>query len=426
MSRSLAEVRLWGRTIGAVLMDREGGFASFEYAPAFSKSGIEVAPIMMPLGGDIHVFPGLPSTTFKGLPGMLADSLPDRFGNALIDSWLATQGRPPASLNSVERLCFMGRRGMGALEYEPVQGDVPDDGAALKVAELSRVASELMRQREEAAVRLPRGGDDGEAYRRLISVGSSAGGARAKAVVAWNPDSDDFRSGQADLPQGFEHWIIKLDEGGEAGGYGRIEHAYHRMARKAGVSMADCRLHLEGGRAHFMTRRFDREQGGGKVHMQTLGALAHYDFNSPRAHSYEQAFGVLRRLGLGADAAEELYRRMVFNVVARNQDDHVKNISFLMDKSGSWRLSPAYDLTHNMGVGPTASHQMTVNMKSDGFGLDDLRAVAKVAGLKRGLGDAILEQVTAAVRGWEGFATLDGVPESWARRVGANHRILID
>lgn len=422
---TLAEVRLWGRTIGGVLMDPRSGLASFEYDPDFARSGIQVAPLMMPLGRDIHVFPGLGAETFKGLPGMLADSLPDRFGNAVIDSWLAVQGRAPGSLNPVERLCIVGRRGMGALEYEPAD-DVPAGKvSALEVAELSRVAAELMRSREDVAIRLPRGAGDREAYRRLISVGSSAGGARAKAVVAWNPATDDFRSGQADLPEGYEHWIIKLDADGDEGGYGRVEHAYHRMAVEAGISMAGCRLHLEGGRAHFMTRRFDREADGRKVHMQTLGAIAHYDFNAPRVHGYEDAFGVLRRLGLGADTAEELYRRMVFNVVARNQDDHVKNLSFLMDQSGGWRLSPAYDVTYNVGTGHTASHQMTVNLKSEGVGMDDLRAVAKVAGLKRGRGDAIVDQVVAAVRRWETFATMDGVPESWARRIRGNHRILL-
>jgi serine/threonine-protein kinase HipA len=259
----------------------------------------------------------------------------------------------------------------------------------------------------------------------VISVGSSVGGARAKAVVAWNRETDEFRPGQVELPQGFEQWIIKLDEEGESKGYGRIEHAYHLMAVAAGIDMSECRLHLEGGRAHFMTRRFDRTPAGDKIHMQTLGAMAHFDFNMPRANSYEQAFEVLRALGLGRGVAEELFRRMAFNVVARNQDDHVKNISFLMDRSGSWRLSPAYDVTYSVGGGPTAYHQMTINGKFEGFGLDDFKACAQMAGLKRGRAEAILEQVGVAVLKWPSFSAVAEIPVHQVERIAKAHRIFL-
>lgn len=425
MSDMIAKVRMWGRTIAGVSVDPARGRIAFAYDEEFARSGIQVAPLKMPLGPDIFTFPELNPETFKGLPGMLADSLPDKFGNALINAWLSHQGRSADSVSAVERLCFMGSRGMGALEYEPARSEIAHRDTALEVETLSRLASELMSEREAFSARLPRGGKDDEAFRQLLSVGTSAGGARSKAIVAWNRSTDEFRSGQVAPAKGFEPWIIKLDGEGDAKGYGRIEHAYHRMAVAAGIAMSECRLHLEGGRAHFMTRRFDRTLGGDKLHMQTLGALAHFDFNSPKAYGYEQAFDVVRALGLGADTAAELFRRMAFNIVARNQDDHVKNISFLMDKSGAWSLSPAYDITFNQGAGPTSSHQMTLNLKSDGFELSDFKACAKVVGLKRGQAEAILEQVTAAVRRWPEFADADDVDAAKARRIQQSHRLLI-
>jgi len=426
MSPTLARVRLWGTNIAAVSFDPVLGHALFEYEPDFIRSGIQVSPIKMPLGPDVFSFPEISPRSFKGLPGLLADSLPDKFGDALINVWLVRQGRPPDSLNPVERLCCTGRRGMGALEYEPVSHELyQDDDSVLQVAMLSKLAADLMAQREEFDPQIPRGRSADDAFKQLISVGSSVGGARAKAVVAWNRQTDEFRPGQVELPQGFEQWIIKLDEEGESKGYGRIEHAYHLMAVAAGIDMSECRLHLEGGRAHFMTRRFDRTPAGDKIHMQTLGAMAHFDFNMPRANSYEQAFEVLRALGLGSGVAEELFRRMAFNVVARNQDDHVKNISFLMDRSGSWRLSPAYDVTYSVGGGPTAYHQMMINGKFEGFRLDDFKACAQMAGLKRGRAEAILEQVVVGVLRWPSFAADAGIPEHQVERIAMAHRIFL-
>lgn len=421
---TIAEVRLWGRTIGAVSLDDGATVARFEYDAAFARSGIAVAPLTMPLAaGRVYAFPGLARDTFHGLPGLLADCLPDKFGNALIDAWLATRGRPAGSFNAVERLCYTGRRGMGALEFVPATGPRAPAASPVEVGALAELAARILSQRGEV-----RGlfGDDAEkesALRDILRVGTSAGGARAKAVIAWNRHTNEVRSGQVPADPGFEHWLLKFD--GVAAnrdretladpqGYGVIEYAYHRLAVAAGVTMSECRLFEENGRRHFMTRRFDRPPGGGKLHLQSLGALAHYDFNLAGAYSYEQAMAVIRQLGLGLDAVEEQFRRLVFNVVARNQDDHVKNIAFLMDKAGRWSLAPAYDVIYSYQPDGrwTASHQMTVQGKRDGFTRADLEACARTVGMKRGRADAILEEVRSAVSRWREIATAAGVPES--------------
>ena len=337
----IARVQLWGRTIGAVSLDEGREVAAFQYDPEFARSGIELSPITMPLGERVFEFPALPRNTFHGLPGLLADSLPDRFGNALIDAWLATQGRTPESFNAVERLCYTGTRGMGALEYAPVLGPRPRTASKIEVDALVRLASEVLTHRGRLQGHFHAAGQ-GKALRDILSVGTSAGGARAKAVIAWNRDTQEVRSGQVAAGEGFEYWLLKFD--GVAGnkdkeledpkGYGAIEFAYHRMATAAGIAMNECRLLEENGRRHFMTRRFDRVAGGEKLHMQSLGALAHFDFNQAGAYSYEQALLVIRQLGLPMASVEQQFRRMIFNIVARNQDDHVKNIAFLMNERG--------------------------------------------------------------------------------------------
>ena len=406
---TVAEVRLWGKLIGAVALGE--GVADFQYDPAFARSGIEVAPLMMPLSGRVFRFPELSAQTFHGLPGMLADSLPDKFGNALIDAWLATQGRAPGSLNAVERLCYTGTRGMGALEFVPVLGPKARDSQKLHVDQLVKLASEVLSHRGDLGVHFR---DKAGALRDILRVGTSAGGARAKAVIAWNRKTNEARSGQVPAPDGFEYWLLKFDgvsenadrELADPKGYGVIEYAYHKMASDAEITMSECRLLEEGGRRHFMTKRFDRLPGGRKLHMQSLAALAHLDFQMAGAHSYEQALLVIRQLGMGADAGEQLFRRMVFNIVARNQDDHVKNISFLMDQSGTWSLSPAFDVTYNyQPTGEwTSSHQMTLNGKRDGFLIEDFRACARTASLKRGRADAIVGEIRAAVKRWRDYA----------------------
>lgn len=419
---TVAEVRLWGTTIGAVSWEDGSRAARFEYDPRFVASGIELAPLVMPLSGQVYSFPQLAIESFHGLPGLLADSLPDKFGNAVIDSWLEAQGRSRGSLNPVERLCYTGVRGMGALEYVPAIGPEASPGDELEVKALVDLASRILTQREMLEVSAA-----DHAMEQIIRVGTSAGGARAKAVVSWNEQTGEMRSGQTSVGGGFGHWLIKFDgvsgnrdkEALDGPRYTVIEYAYYLMARAAGISMEECRLFEEGDRRHFMTRRFDRTADGDKIHMQTLGALAHFDFNVPGAHSYEQAVGVARRVGLGQEEAEEILRRMVFNVTARNQDDHVKNVSFLMGRDGAWRLAPAYDVTYAFNPDGiwTGSHQMTINGKRDGIGRDDCLAAAEAMSIKTSRAREILGEVTDAVSRWAVFADEAGLPEAQARSI---------
>lgn len=414
---TLAEVSLWGRTIGAVALTRGSDVASFEYDAAFVQSGIEVAPLMMPLSPQVFRFPALGRETFYGLPGMLADSLPDKFGNALIDAWLAMQGRKAHSFNAVERLCYTGNRGMGALEFSPATGPIRQQVERVEVDRLVALASDVLNKRSQLHLSMD---NESDALRQILHVGTSAGGARAKAVIAWNPETNEVRSGQVSAGDGFEYWLLKFDgvsgnkdkELDDPQGYGLIEYAYARMATDAGIEMTQCRLLKENNRSHFMTKRFDRQADGSKVHMQSLAALAHFDFNLAGAYSYEQAFLVMRQLGLPMEQVEELFRRMLFNIVARNQDDHVKNIAFLMDKRGQWSLSPAYDVTYAYQPDGmwTSRHQMTLNGKRDGFDLDDIKACARVASLKRGRAQTLLAQVREVVQRWQDYAGEAGVP----------------
>jgi serine/threonine-protein kinase HipA len=428
-----AEVRLWGRRIGAVFLDEGSDSAIFEYEPAFVDSGIEVSPISMPLRNGPYAFPGLARDAFKGLPGLLADSLPDRYGNALIDSWLASQGRAPDSFDAVERLCYIGSRGMGALEFVPALDPEPSAGRGLEIGELVELASEVLTERTQLAVSFAEPERE-QALRDILSVGTSAGGARAKAVIAWNPSTKEVRSGQVDPGDGFEHWLLKFD--GVRGnrdkeqledprGYGAIEYAYSLMAKAAGIVMTECRLLEENGRRHFMTRRFDRLPTGGKLHMQSLAALAHLDFNQAGAHSYEQALLTIRRLGLPMRDVEQQFQRMVFNAIARNQDDHVKNIAFLMDRTGSWSLSPAFDVTYAYQPSGrwTNRHQMTINGKRDDFTPEDFERCAASASMKRGRAGAILEEVRDAVSNWPDHAAEAGVAQHDTERIGNAHRL---
>jgi serine/threonine-protein kinase HipA len=429
---TLAEVKLWGRTIGAVSLEDGSRSAAFQYDPAFAQSGIEVSPVTMPLGDRVYVFPDLPPKTFRGLPGLLADSLPDRFGHALIDAWLATQGRTPESFNAVERLCYTGTRGMGALEFAPVLGPKPQRATMIEIDALVRLASEILSHRKNLKTTFASASRK-NALNDILRVGTSAGGARAKAVIAWNRDTNEVRSGQVAAGTGFEYWLLKFDgvtgnqdkELEDPKGYGAIEYAYFLMARAAGVTMSECRLLEENGRRHFMTRRFDRLAGGEKLHLQSLGALAHLDFNHAGACAYEQALLVIRQLNLPMEAVEEQFRRMTFNIIARNQDDHVKNIAFLMDKAGRWSLAPAFDVTYSYNPAGvwTATHQMTMNGKRDGFTLADFRACAKSALMKRGRAEAIVGEVRAAVARWPEYAEQAKVTNSWRKQIQQNFRL---
>jgi serine/threonine-protein kinase HipA len=412
---TVAAVKLWGRLIGAVSKEPDRDHAAFQYHPDFAGSGIELSPLKMPLSNRIYSFPELPGATFHGLPGMLADSLPDKFGNALIDAWLATQGRSPASFNAVERLCYTGARGMGALEFEPATGPGAGDAGRLEIAALVDLASRVLSRQSDLRTSFTAPAQR-DALTDILQVGTSAGGARAKAVIAWNPRTSEVRSGQIAAGSGFEHWLLKFDgvrgnrdkELEDPAGYGAIEFAYHRMASSAGIEMPECRLLEENGRRHFMAKRFDRLEGGARLHMQSLGGLAHHDYNQAGAYSYEQAFGVLRELRLPMAAVEQQFRRMAFNIVARNQDDHVKNIAFLMDREGRWSLAPAFDVTYSFNPSGmwTATHQMTMNGKRDGFTREDFRACGRTASMRRGRADAIIDEVIEAVMRWPEFADL--------------------
>ena len=428
----IAEVRLWGRTIGAVSIDDGDGHAAFQYTAEFADSGIQVAPLMLPLSRRVYEFPELPRRTFHGLPGLLADSLPDRFGNALIDAWLATTGRTPESFSPIERLCYTGARGMGALEFAPALGPKPRKATRIDIDALVTLASDILTERRNLKGQLS-AADRKKALADILKVGTSAGGARAKAVIAWNRKTNEVRSGQIAAGPGFSYWLLKFD--GVAGnkdkelddprGYGAIEYAYSLMARAGGITMSECRLLEEHGRRHFMTRRFDRLPDGGKLHMQSLGALAHFNYNQPGAYSYEQAFLAIRQLDLPMSSLEEQFRRMLFNIVARNQDDHVKNIAFLMDREGQWSLAPAFDVTYSYNPSGdwTATHQMAVNGKRDGFVMADVRAVAKSAGLKRGRAEALYEEVRAAVARWREFAAKSKIGGEVVEKIRKVHRL---
>ena len=417
---SEAWVSLWGRKIGAVVLGEDDDIASFEYDSAFAGSGIEVSPLTMPLSTRVYSFPELSRKTFHGLPGLLADSLPDRFGNALIDTWLATQGRSPDSFNAIERLCYIGRRGMGALEFSPAIGPRARKAKNIQIDKLVELASEILSQRNHLNVSFSEKGKK-RALADILRIGTSAGGARAKALIAWNPNTNEVRSGQVSAGDGFDYWLLKFDgvqgnrdkELEDPRGYGSIEYACYLMARDCGIEMTECRLFEENDRRHFMTRRFDRSNEGQKLHMQSLGSLAHFDFNLAGAYSYEQALMTMRQLGLPMSAIEQQFRRMVFNIVIRNQDDHVKNIAFLMDRKGKWTLSPAYDMTYSFNPSGawTSTHQMTINGKRDEFTLEDFKRCANVALMKRGQEKLIIGEIQDVVSNWREYAKDAGLPK---------------
>lgn len=426
---AVVRVKLWGVTVGAVAPDAvRPGLYLFEYAPDFVRRGLPISPIEMPLKERaVYSFPVLPDKTFHGLPGLLADSLPDRFGNTLINAYLTLRGQDPALVNSLQRLLYIGRRGMGALEFEPALalGKSAKKPLPLVLADLVESARRALR------------GEVHEIAPEIIRIGSSAGGARAKAVVGYNARKQELVSGQFDLPKGYEHWLLKFDGVGEDGdlgparGYGRIEYACHLMAKAAGIQMRPCRLIEEGGRAHFMTQRFDRV-GNDKLHMQTLCALAHLDYNTPYVYSYDDYFRTMQRLDLGKDSIREGFRRMVFNVAARNNDDHTKNLAFLMNPAGDWSLAPAYDVTYAYNPAPdkwTKQHQMLVNGKADGserpddrIERADLIAVAKRFNLRGAA--ALIDEVLHAVDRWPKFAKAAGIEERMALRLGGQHRLV--
>jgi len=400
MAIELAEVVLWGTTIAVVRWDEQAGVADFQYTPEFEGFGIEVAPVVMPVRSQPYRFANLNKDTFKGLPGMLADVLPDKFGNALIDQWLVKQGRSPSDFNPIERLCYTADRAIGALEFKPTQRYFDhDEGAKIEIDKMVRLASLVLQKKQ---FEIDSQDLDGEALEQILQIGTSAGGARAKAIINWNEKDNIILPGHVQPQDGFDGWLIKFDgvsenrdkELADPLGYGRIEYAYYLLAQKAGITMMESRLLEEGGRAHFMTKRFDRVDGE-KRHMTSLCGLGHFDFNDPAATSYEQAFVLARQLQVPRDHVAQLFKRMVFNVVFRNQDDHTKNIAFLMDRSGAWQVSPAFDVAYSFNPQGlwTSKHQMSVNGKRDNFVLQDILSAAEQTGLSKQKVKKIIEDV---------------------------------
>ena len=421
------EVKLWGTTVGALYQKEGDEFASFEYAPDFVRSGIEPAPVAMPVrSGAIYRFPDLSPATFHRLPGLFADSVPDKFGNKIIDQWLVQNGRAPKSFTALERLFYTGSRGMGALEFYPVAGPDPVKSEPLEIERLRTLAANILDQRKKVKVRLR----EKDAFEQIVRVGTSAGGARAKVLIAYDDSTGTVLSGQVRAPEGFGYWLLKFDdiennrdkENADPAGFGALEYTYSQIAKEAGIQMTECRLLEDGDHRHFMTRRFDRTENGGKLHYQSLTAIAHYDFNIAGAYSYEQAFAIARQIGLSTADIEQMYRRAVFNICARNQDDHTKNIGFLMDKRGNWSLAPAFDVTYayNPAGRWTGTHQMTFNGKREKFTLDDFKAAAKSAGLVQGRYKRILEQVQDALAGFNKRAKANDVPKKLVQEVAKN------
>ena len=408
---NVAYIKIWNELVGAIAYDANTGSSSFEFNTSFLKHNWDLAPIKMPLmnaNKRIFSFAELRnSQTFKGLPGLLADILPDRYGNALINTWLNRQGRATNSLNPVETLCFIGSRGIGAIEVEPAFPKDNQKASKLEIGSLIEISEQILNGRKSFTTNLSQ--NEEKALIDVLKIGTSAGGARAKAVISYNPKSKEIRSGQTDSPEGFSQWLIKFDgvtdkQFGASSGYGRVEMAYYYMAIDAGIEMSECLLFEENDRAHFMTKRFDRELNNEKVHMQSFCALQHYDFNEVLMYSYEQLFETMRLLGLPYPQAEQIYRRMVFNVLARNCDDHTKNFSFLMDKTGKWKISPAYDICHAYRPESewVSKHALSINGKRNNFEKSDLLSVAQQMNIKKP--EQIIEKIATVVNNWGFYA----------------------
>ncbi len=415
-----AFIKIWGETVGAIAWDQDQQLSLFEYDTKFIQKGWDLSPLKMSINSNqtIFSFPELrPSrnsayNTFKGLPGLLADALPDKYGNQLMDIWLAKQGRPEKSMNPVEQLCFMGARGMGALEFEPAQLKVRQNTFKVEVEGLVGIARKMLSQREDFNTNM--NSDTEEAVKQIITIGTSAGGARPKAVIAYNKKTGEVRSGQSKVPKDFEHWLIKLDgvsdvQLGDTQGYGRVEMAYYLMAKSCGIDMMPCELLEENGRAHFMTKRFDRGKGNIKHHIQTLCGMKHFDYNEVTSFSYEQLFQTMRELRLTYQEAEQMFRRMVFNVISRNCDDHTKNFSFRLKKGENWELAPAYDICHAYKPGSiwVSQHALSINGKRKNITLNDFLEIGKAMNIKN-VKD-IVKQVNDSVGQWEKFANQAGV-----------------
>jgi len=428
---TVLKVTLWGDDVAAVIWNKETGFATIEFYESFVNKRLDIAPIAMPLddilrGERIFSFPSHRGKTFKGLPGMLADSLPDDYGNKILDEWFASKGLSISEFTPLDRLCYVGKRGMGALEYEPANNDkILNESSKIEIDQLMDLAQEVLNQREAFQAKLQKGN---KAILDILKVGTSAGGAKPKAIIAFNEETKEVRSGQVKAPDGFTYWLLKFDGIEDRKlkdnpiGVGRVEYAYYNMAKACGIDMSESKLMKEGRSAHFMTKRFDRTDTGEKRHVQTLCAIAHFDRDE--RYSYEQAFQVMRTLHLPYPEMEQMYRRMVFNVVARNQDDHTKNHSFMMSREGEWKLAPAYDICYSYSPSGkwTSQHQMSLNNKRDNFVFDDLLSVSKKMGIKKGR--EIIQEIVSVVSQWEVYAQEAGVKKEYIEQIGATLRLL--
>ncbi len=426
----VAVVKIWGELVGAIRWDESQQLGYFQYDSKFIQKDWDLSPIKIPIAQDsrIYSFPELrkgrneTEDTFKGLPGMLSDALPDKYGNKLINTWLAKQGRPENSMNPVEKLCFIGTRGMGALEFEPTQIKTGTKSFSLELDSLVEIAKKMLNKREAFLTNLNK--DEEKAMMEILKIGTSAGGARPKAVIAYNPKTEEVRSGQGNVPKGFEHWLLKLDgvseeQFGESSGWGRIEYAYYLMAINCKIEISECQLLEENGRAHFMTKRFDREDNI-KHHIQSLCGLHHYDFNDMYGYSYEQVFQTMRLLRLTYPEAEQMFRRMVFNVLATNYDDHTKNFSFILKKDEKWKLAPAYDLCFSFD--PTnhwvSKQTLSVNGKRLEITKEDLMTIAKDNNIKKG--EKIIEDINSVVKSWKKYAARADVRNDLKDRISSN------
>jgi serine/threonine-protein kinase HipA len=422
---SVAQIKIFNKKVGAVAYDNKKSIAFVEFEDSFLKTGFDLSPIKMPIKnakGKIFSFAELSrSNTFKGMPGLLADVLPDKYGNALINNWLAKNGRPTGSLDPVETLCFIGKRGMGALEFNPANPPTVNNSTKIEIGNMVQIAQDILSERKIFSTNLS--AEEEKAMADILKIGTSAGGARAKAIIAYNPLTKEVKSGQTDAPAGFSHWLIKFDgvddeQFGASNGYGRVEMAYYKMATDCGIEMMESRVFEENGRAHFMTRRFDRPTENTKLHVQTFCAMQHYDFNDVGLYSYEQLFETMRILNLPYPQHEQLYRRMLLNVMGRNCDDHTKNFAFVMDEKGEWKLSPAYDVCHAYRpASPWVSKQsLSVNGKRENISKDDLLSVAKSLSIKKAL--HIFTQVSEVVNKWNEYADEQKVPEKLRDGIG--------
>lgn len=430
--QNLAEVTLWGNRVGALAYNPANELSTFEYADSWLQTHLEIAPLRMPLSDEKYVFPALPQPTYRGLPAAFADSLPDDFGNAVIDEWLARRGRSSIGFNPLERLLYTGQRAMGVLEFAPAIERRADEDERIELESLIAMAQSVLDQRAQVITKIDQ---PKRAMQSLFLVGTSAGGARAKALIAINQERSQIRSGQTEAPEGFEHYLLKFDGVeesktgsevfGDPKGYGRMEYAYFLMARDAEIDISPSELLMDGERAHFITKRFDRD-GNRKLHYQSLCAMDHADYKLAGGYSYEQLLSVARQLRLPRRDAIEIFRRMVFNVVARNHDDHTKNIGFILDGPGSkWRLSPAFDLAFSYKPGSpwVDSHQMTINGKRDNFTRADIRAVARLIGNFDKQALEIVEQVQEVVSSWSSYAQSAGVFTTLTRHIQSNLRL---